>query len=112
MSGAARLGDHVQGVTSGEHSGHVPPHTPMQFTGEISGGCASDVLINGLPAATLGSSTTERDACCGASQGAVAAGSTTVFINGKPAARAGDALSAHSGTGTVTGGSGNVLIGG
>lgn len=112
MPSAARLGDTVQGITSGEHSGHDPPHTPMQFTGEISGGCAPDVLINGRPAAFLGSSTTERDACCGASQGAVAAGSTTVFIHGKPAARLGDALAAHSGSGTVTSGSGDVLIGG
>lgn len=112
MSGAARLGDHVQGITSGEHSGHTPPHTPMQFTGEISAGCASDVLINGLPAATVGSTTAEHDACCGTSHGAIAAGSATVFINGKPAARLGDALSAHSGTGAITGGSGNVLIGG
>lgn len=112
MPSAARLGDPVQGITSGEHSGHVPPHTPMKFTGEISGGGAPDVLINGKPAATLGSTTTERDACCGASQGAVAAGSSTVFINGKPAARAGDALAAHSGSGKITAGSGNVLIGG
>jgi len=35
-----------------------------------------------------------------------------VRINGKPAARTGDALTAHSGSGTVTGGRPNVRIGG
>ena len=68
--------------------------------------------INGLSAATVGSITTERDGCCGSSKGAVGAGSGTVRINGKPAARTGDALTAHSGSGTVTGGSPDVRIGG
>ena len=35
-----------------------------------------------------------------------------VFINGKPAARVGDALNAHNGTGKVNAGSGDVYIGG
>lgn len=112
MPQAARLGDSVQGTTAGEHSGHATPCSPETFSGEISGACSGDVFINGIPAATVGSITTERDSCCGASQGAVAAGSSSVFINGKPAARLGDALSAHSGSGAVTAGSGDVLIGG
>lgn len=40
------------------------------------------------------------------------AGEHTVRINGKPAARMGDTLAAHSGSGTVTGGSPDVRIGG
>lgn len=92
MAQAARLGDAVTGTTAGEHSGHVPPHSPETFTGEISGGCSSDVFINAIPAAVAGSVTTERDGCCGSSQGKVAVGSGSVFINGKPAARRGDAL--------------------
>ena len=112
MPNAARLTDAVDGTTDGEHSGHVPPHSPEPFTGEISGACSGDVRVNGLAAATVGSITTERDGCCGSSQGAVGAGSGTVRINGKPAARMGDALAAHSGSGTVTGGSSNVRIGG
>ena len=47
-----------------------------------------------------------------ATQGAVAAGSGTVRINGKAAARTGDALAPHSGTGNITGGSATVRIGG
>lgn len=112
MPGAARLNDTVAGTTGGEHSGHVPPHGPVGFSGEISGGCSGDVLINGRPAAVVGSTTTERDSCCGSSAGAVAAGSGSVFINGRPAARQGDALSAHSGSGSVSSGSGDVIIGG
>jgi uncharacterized Zn-binding protein involved in type VI secretion len=42
----------------------------------------------------------------------VAAGSGSVFINGQSAARLGDALNAHSGSGAISAGSGNVFIGG
>ena len=112
MPNAARLTDAVDGTTAGEHSGHVPPHSPEPFTGEISGACSGDVRVNGLAAATVGSITTERDGCCGSSRGAVAAGSGTVRINGKAAARTGDALAPHSGSGTITGGSATVRIGG
>jgi uncharacterized Zn-binding protein involved in type VI secretion len=42
----------------------------------------------------------------------VAAGSALVFINGKPAARLGDALTPHSGSGAISGGSVDVFIGG
>ena len=112
MPAAARLNDTVAGMTAGEHSGHIPPHGPLPFEGEISGNCSLTVKINGVPAAFVGSITTERDACCGTSNGSVAAGSTKVRINGIPAARMGDALAPHSGTGAITGGSLNVRIGG
>lgn len=112
VPGAARLNDTVAGTTSGEHSGHAPPHAPMAFSGEISSGCWGDVLINGRPAATVGSVTVERDGCCGSSLGSVAVGSSRVFIHGQPAARLGDALNAHSGSGAITSGSGDVFIGG
>lgn len=112
MPQAARLNDSVTGTTAGEHSGHTEPHPPETFSGEISSGCSGDVLINGMPAATVGSVTTERDSCCGSSKGAVAAGSSTVFINGKPAARQGDALAPHSGSGKISAGSPDVFIGG
>ena len=112
MPEAARLTDTVAGTTAGEHAGHVPPHSPAAFSGEITGACSATVRINGLPAAVAGSVTTERDSCCGSSAGAVAVGSGTVRIGGKPAARRGDALAAHSGGGNVTGGSPNVRIGG
>ena len=45
--------------------------------------------------------------------GEISAGcSGNVFINGRPAARIGDALAPHSGSGEISSGSGDVLIGG
>ena len=112
MPEAARMDDSIQGVTAGEHSGHLQVHGPLPITGTISGNCSQDVLINDRPAAFVGSVTTERDACCGSSSGSVAEGSGSVFINGIPAARLGDALAAHNGTGVISSGSGDVFIGG
>ena len=54
----------------------------------------------------------ERDGCCGSARGSVAVGSGSVFINGKPAARRGDALAPHSGSGQISAGSEDVNIGG
>lgn len=111
MPAAARLNDSVAGTTSGEHNGHSPAHGPLAFSGEISGGCSTNVFINGRPGAVVDSQTVERDSCCGSSSGAVAVGSATVLINGQAAARLGDALAAHNGSGTITGGSPDVFVG-
>lgn len=112
MPGASRLEDSIAGMTAGEHSDHPKEHTPLPITGRISGNCSPNVFINGKPAAYVGSVTTEYDDCCGSSNGSVASGSSSVFINGKPAARIGDPLNAHNGSAKITGGSGNVFIGG
>lgn len=61
---------------------------------------SSDVMINGVPAAVVGSQT-----ACG---GAVVTGSATVTINGKPAAVIGSATS-HGGV--IISASGNVMVG-
>ena len=37
MPQAARITDAVAGTTAGEHTGHVPTHSPEPFSGEISG---------------------------------------------------------------------------
>ena len=55
MPQAARITDAVAGTTAGEHTGHVPTHSPEPFSGEISGACSGTVRINGLSAATVGS---------------------------------------------------------
>lgn len=71
-----------------------------------------DTLINGLPAARVGDPLAPHCCTCSSGHGlhprAIAAGSSTVFINGKPAARIGDAVSCG---GSVSTGSGNVIIG-
>ncbi len=113
MPPASRMGDAVRGTTAGEHSGHDdPPHGPLPFDGEIISNCSGNVFINRLGAAHIGSVTVERDACCGSSNGKVARGSGSVFVNGIPASRLGDALSPHSGTGEIVQGSADVYIGG
>ncbi len=112
MPAAAREQDRVDGRTAGEHKGHGPPHSPEPFTGEILRACAKTVRVNGRPAAVVGSITTERDSCCGASEGAVAVGSGSIRIENRPAARLGDALAPHSGSGTITSGSETVQMGG
>ncbi len=110
MPDAARFGDSIQGTTAGEHSGHASPHPPSAITGEISGGCAENVFIEGQPAATVDSVTTEHDSCCGTNYGKIGGGSSKVFIKGKPIARVGDPVITHSGSGAVSSGSGKVHV--
>jgi uncharacterized Zn-binding protein involved in type VI secretion len=99
MPPAARLGDlHVcPMVTPG-----VPPIPHVG--GPISGPCVPNVLIGGMPAAVLG------DMCvCVGPPDAIAKGSATVMIMGRPAARMGD-TTAHGGVISI--GLPTVMIGG
>jgi uncharacterized Zn-binding protein involved in type VI secretion len=79
----------------------VPTPLPHPFTGIINGSLSSNVKIMGMPAATVGSTADNTPPHIPtppgtafqkppANQGKVFMGSTTVFINGKAAARAGD----------------------
>lgn len=81
---AARIGDmHVCPMSDGPK-----PHVG----GPVSGPCCANVLIGGMPAATVG------DMCtCTGPPDAIAMGSNTVLIGGKPAARMGD-VTAHGGS--------------
>lgn len=101
---AAKQGDRV--VSTDIHieiiPGTPPAPTPIPnpFNGIIDGGVSQDVLINGKPAATKGSTATNTPPHrlqAGTSflnpplnQGSIETGSTTVMINGRPAARNGD----------------------
>lgn len=80
-------------------SGTVPTPLPHPFNGLLDGGLSSDVMIGSLPAAVVGSTATNTPPHVpqgGAFQkppsnkGRIISGSSTVFINGKQAARAGD----------------------
>jgi len=95
MPSAARLGD-----IASDHDG-APP-TPGSEA-------SPDVVIDGIPAMRKGDSF-ESHACPDESVHTryLAVGSGSVFINGKPAGRAGDAVSCG---GTVTAGSTTVFIG-
>jgi uncharacterized Zn-binding protein involved in type VI secretion len=99
---AAKQGDRVTAVDI-----HIvlttqgPAPLPHPFAGALSGGLSSDVKISGQPAATVGSTADNTPPHLPATpgtgfqrppsnKGTVQAGSPTVMINGKPAARNGD----------------------
>lgn len=96
MPGAARVGDmHTCPMLN---PGPVP-----HVGGPVMPPGTTTVLIEGLPAATVG------DMCvCTGPPDAIMLGSQTVFIGGKPAARMGD-ITAHGGQ--IILGSATVLIG-
>jgi len=102
---AAKQGDQIMAtdihiVMVPTPGGPVPTPAPHPFAGIINGGLSTDVLIEGLPAATVNSTamnTPPHIPIGGPSfqippsnQGKIIMGSTTVLINGNPAARTGD----------------------
>jgi uncharacterized Zn-binding protein involved in type VI secretion len=96
VAAAARVSDmHTCPMVTG-----VVPHVG----GPILPPGAPTVLIAGLPAATVG------DHCvCNGPPDVIVKGSSSVMINGKPAARRGDPT-AHGGV--ITAGAPTVLVGG
>jgi uncharacterized Zn-binding protein involved in type VI secretion len=78
----------------------IPTPFPHPFTGMIDNGLSPNVNVMGKAAATQGSTATNTPAhmpngggpfqAPPTNQGAILVGSTTVMINGKPAARNGD----------------------
>lgn len=97
MPGAARLTDQV--------TCRCPCHTStVSTTGNINT-CSPDVIVNGLGAARLN----DTAICnCGHTT-IVVEGSPNVFVNGRPFARLGDAVSACP-VGTITSSSNNVFV--
>lgn len=127
---AAKQGDQV--VATDIHivmvpspGGPVPSPLPHPFTGKIDGGLSPDVNIGGAPAAVQNSTATNVPSHVPqggpfqkppSNRATIMLGSTTVLINGKPAARNGDkAITCNDPSdlpaGTVVAG-GNVLVGG
>ncbi len=99
MANAVRIGDTGTGVCS--------KHTiPEPYTTVFTDG-SKNVLINGLGAVTA--TDQNGDATCGDRTTAIT-GSSSVFINGKPAHRVGD-TGANFGPYTAASGSANVIIG-
>src|SRR5450432_3650689 len=101
---AAKQGDQITAVDTHiimipSPGGPVPTPLPHPFSGLINGGMSSNVKIMGQPAATQGSTADNLPPHIpqGGSfqrppgnKGQIVMGSTTVMINGKPAARNGD----------------------
>ncbi|WP_424358891.1 PAAR domain-containing protein [Methanocella sp. MCL-LM] len=102
---AAKMGDQITGLDTHIYmipaaaGAPVPTPLPSPFAGMINGGCSTDVNIEGKPAATVGSTAVNNPPHMPqggpfqvppTNQGTIIMGSSTVMINGKPAARAGD----------------------
>lgn len=101
---AAKQGDQV--VATDTHvimvpspSGAVPTPLPHPFNGLLDGSLSGDVNVEGKPAAVQGSTATNTPSHVPqggpfqkppANRATVQLGSSTVLINGKPAARNGD----------------------
>lgn len=98
----ATLNSNIQGVTSGEHSGHDTPHSPLPITGKISSAVSDFVFISGVPIALHNSVTTEYDGCCGSSSGVVTATTSLLFHSSTKVARVSDPINTHSGSGSIS----------
>ena len=101
---AAKQGDQV--VASDIHivmipspGGPIPTPLPHPFAGQLDGNLSGDVNIEGKPAAVQGSTATNTPSHIPQggpfqvppkNQATIQFGSSTVLINGKPAARASD----------------------
>lgn len=126
---AAKQGDkvlatdiHIQMIPS--PGGPVPTPLPSPFVGTIDGSLSGDVFIAGMAAATVGSTATNTPShipTAGPFQkppsdkGTIQQGSSSVFINGKAAARMGDPVLTCNDPADTPGGtvmaSGTVFIG-
>lgn len=103
---AAKQGDQITAmdmhiVMVPSPGGPVPTPLPHPFMGIIDGGLSTNVKIGGMPAATVTSTASNTPPHIPMppgtvfqippqNKGTVMQGSTTVMINGKPAARMGD----------------------
>jgi uncharacterized Zn-binding protein involved in type VI secretion len=104
---AAKMGDTVTGtdihiVMVPSPGGPVPTPGPHPFNGTITGACSQNVLIDGQPAAMVGSTATNAPPHLPVppsgpfqvpptnSGTVMGPGSATVMINNQPAARIGD----------------------
>lgn len=132
MPPAAKQGDQVVAVDIHivmvpSPGGQVPTPLPHPFSGMLDGSLSSNVIVMGLPAATVGSTANNQPPHIPTppgtafqipptNQGTIIRGSSTVFINGKPAARAGDPAQTCADPAPNPGGQviavGTVMIGG
>ena len=127
---AAKQGDQVMATDTHiimipSPGGPVPTPLPHPFTGMLDNALSNDVNIDGKPAAVQGSTATNTPSHIPqggpfqkppANKATIMLGSSTVMINGKPAARNGDKATtcndpADLPVGTVVAVS-NVMIGG
>jgi uncharacterized Zn-binding protein involved in type VI secretion len=126
---AAKQGDRIVGtdvhvLLVPSPGGPVPTPTPMPFDGLLDGALSPEVVIDDKAAAMKGSTASNAPVHVPAAgpfqklpsnKGTVDAGSATVLINGRPAARCGDAALTCNDPGDAPNGTivavGTVLVG-
>jgi uncharacterized Zn-binding protein involved in type VI secretion len=126
---AAKRGDKIVGTDTHilmvpSPGGPVPTPTPMPFSGTLDGALSGDVVVENHPAAVKGSTASNTPAhvpTAGpfqkqpSNKATVNAGSATVLINNKPAARNGNTALTCNDPGDAPNGtviaSGSVLVG-
>jgi uncharacterized Zn-binding protein involved in type VI secretion len=123
------MGDQIVGTCAihlipNPASGVPQPSPPLPFAAPLLTGLATKTMITGKPAVVAGSSGINTPPHIGLhpsdpfmapnlQQGQVVMGSTTVLIEGKPAARTGDQVLMCAGLpGQLVGSAATVLIGG
>jgi uncharacterized Zn-binding protein involved in type VI secretion len=123
---AARQNDPVTGIDT--HliifPGSGPTPTPLPYNGQLALALSPDVMINGRPAATVGSVSVQPPHVPPSgsfskpptNQGRVTTGSPTVMVNGRPLARMGDPVATCNDpvdlpVSTIVAGSPDVLAG-
>lgn len=126
---AVVMGDKISGACSvhqipNPSSGAPQPAPPMPFSATLTQGLSTKVQIGGKAAAIVGSSGYNTPPHVGlhpsdpcmvptSQTGRITVGSTSVLIEGKPAARSGDACMMCAGVpGQLVGSATTVLIGG
>jgi uncharacterized Zn-binding protein involved in type VI secretion len=128
---AAKMGDKVMAVDihiiliPAPPGPPVPTPLPHPFAGTIMNNCSTNVMIEGKPAATMGSIAMNVPPHIPqggpfqippTNQGQIMKGSATVMINGKPAARVGDPVMTCNDPAPLPNGNiiavGTVMIGG
>lgn len=123
---AAKQGDQAVGVCTHvvmvpASPSPIPTPLPHPFKGILDTSLSTDVNIQGMPAAVLGSVATNTPAHIPTppgtafappptNKGTVAAASATVRINNKGVARVGDTVTACGGSATIVGAS-TVMVG-
>lgn len=114
MPFVAIKGDPITGKIAGEHFAHSQhPHPPgLPITGEISGKVSTKVFINDIPVAMVGSTTTEKDDCCGTNNtgGVILTGYSKVIVEDRAIAMVGSEVTPHNGTAYVSGSNQNLVI--
>jgi uncharacterized Zn-binding protein involved in type VI secretion len=121
--GSEVIGIDIHVVLVPSPGGPVPTPLPHDFSGKLDQEMSSDVKIGGSAAATVGSVATNSPPHIPTppgtafqtppeNRGTVSAGSATVKINNKAAARQGDPVQTCEGTGSIVTGATSVLIGG